>query len=661
LRSRAIEITAKPSIDPPGGRRLRIVNDDGVVLDERLPRRFPFVHRSVPAIGDWEIDQRQQQQVVLRREVMIRGPFVLSIELEGRTSGFLGITLDGPSPVSLWLRQGLTDNDMYICDEDGVILASTSIDPRPAAAVGSALATLLRACAIAAALIALWSLLGMVSSRPSTVSLPQPSTSFLWASVGLLAVAAIGISWWTSASVLDALPHEPDSVVYLHQAKWLRSGHLTGEDPPFPEHQHVPFTYRVDGRLIGHYPIGWPLLLAVGLAAGAPFLVAPLLAGLYAVLLFLLGREAGGPWIGLVAAVLSLISPMARLSFANFMPHSASSTAIVLFLWLSLVSRRTGRSLPMALAAVSIGFAFAVRPLTAVAVAMAGGLVILRDLAAARTRGERAAPARRLWVMLGAGMIATLPTMLVNLEITGNPFKLSYWLVQGSMYGVGNIPFGLRNLDAILTSIPHALFGWGWGVDAPLLLLALPLAFACIPFLTRRATGTDWFLLGVLGTLLVAHVGTRAHGLHGFGPRYAFDAFCCLYILTARGFQELARGRSDIGFGRVTTSAAACLFLCLNLQAALHLGHRLDLYAGYNGVTDSLERQIEAAGIDCGLILFADDAWQGWAMATPYLMTNPPGDLVFACSTDDNTQLLEAMRDQPVYTWNGVCLTDYRE
>ena len=28
----------------------------------------------------------------------------------------------------------------------------------------------------------------------------------------------------------------------------------------------MPFTYLVDGRWIGHYPVGWPVLLAVGLA-----------------------------------------------------------------------------------------------------------------------------------------------------------------------------------------------------------------------------------------------------------------------------------------------------------------------------------------------------------------------------------------------------------
>jgi len=265
-------------------------------------------------------------------------------------------------------------------------------------------------------------------------------------------------------------------------------------------------------------------------------------------------------------------------------------------------------------------------------------------------------------VLLGAslgGVVGILPLLWANMALTGNALHLPYTLAKGSMYGLANLPFGIQNMDAILASTVPALYGWGWGSSWVWIFQALPLAFAWIPFLLRRAGRAEVVLLGVVACVVAGHLLTRAHGLHGFGPRYYFDAFFALYLLTARGFWELARvvagppsaSRGQPATNLITGVAAAAVLAGLCLPAALALPERLRLYHGYNGVDGSLERAIAEAGLERAIVVFGGEDWQDWAMASRHMTGQLAGDLVFARSLDDNSALWAAYPDRPVYVW----------
>ncbi len=51
------------------------------------------------------------------------------------------------------------------------------------------------------------------------------------------------------------------------------------------------------------------------------------------------------------------------------------------------------------------------------------------------------------------------------------------------MYFAANIPFGIRNLDALLASFGAGIYGWGWPLLHGQLLGAVALAFALVPVL----------------------------------------------------------------------------------------------------------------------------------------------------------------------------------
>ncbi len=449
-------------------------------------------------------------------------------------------------------------------------------------------------------------------------------------------------------------------MVYLLQARWLLDGRLVPPVSAIQQHLDVPFTYVVDGHWIAHYPFGWPAMLATGLAAGAAWTVAPLLGGLYVMLLWWLGNTLYDQRVGCAAACLGVLSPMARVIFGSHLSHAGSATLVLGFLVLLQRSRRR-QGIGLALAGgILLGLAFGIRPLSALAAAVPCGIQLLMDCRNShRGQSSRA----RLAAVITGGVAGTVPLLIGNLIITGSPLSLPYTFARGSMYSLANVPFGIQNLDAIFASTLPALHGWGWGLSGGWLILALPLALTMVPFLLRRYTKSDILLAGWFLCLMAVHVGTQAHGLHGFGPRYYFDAFAALFLLTARGFQELARiapggDRSEKcpaepGGTAITWIAAALLFAVLAGSTAVTLPERLRLYTGYNGVDASLERAVADAGVARGLILFGDDDWQDWAMASR-MMTGPRRhDLIFARDLGDNSALWTAYPGMPAYLWRG--------
>jgi hypothetical protein len=645
----AVEIRAMDSVDPPGGGRITITGDRGVIVDERLPRRFRFPPGGMVPVGDWELDDLAAWGTVWKRALAVHGAFTVSATFRGRFHHDLELVLHGKPVASVAIRRGLINHDAFIRSADGTTLAVSSIDPTPLADLGATAATLSRSAALASLLIAIFALMESVS--PAT---PRPAASRRWRVppwAVLLAAAAVAVSLWVARDVLEGLPHQPDSVTYLLQARWLLAGDLWGSVSALQEFLDVPYTYVVGERWLGHYPPGWPFLLSFGLAIGAPWVVSPVLGGLFVVLLFLTGREFDGPVTGLLAATLGLLSPMSRLIFGSMLSHAAAATLILGGLWLLLVARRL-KAWPVAgSAGIALGLAFGIRPLSAVAAAMPIVVAAVSDFVARRDRDSR----DRLVALLLGGAIAALPTLAANQLITGNALSFPYSLADRSMYFAANLPFGIRNLDVLLFSAGNLLHGWGWPAFHGPFWVALALAFSMVPFLLRRHRLVDVVLAATVVSVVVAHLGSRGHGLHGFGPRYLFEAFAPLLILTARGFVELARQTVN-GFAaerRFHIAVSAFLLVVLCGTGAASLPHRLGLYHGYNGVDGSLERQVVAAELERALILLPPDDWRGWAMAARMMTPDPEAKLLFIQADPEDPSIAEVGGDRPVYAWRN--------
>ena len=91
-----------------------------------------------------------------------------------------------------------------------------------------------------------------------------------------------------------ALPHVPDEVAYLFQAKLLAAGHVMVPKPPVTwafDFYELPFMYERDGLWASFYPFGHPLVLALGERVGLVWLV-PSLVGAACVALTYVDRQA---------------------------------------------------------------------------------------------------------------------------------------------------------------------------------------------------------------------------------------------------------------------------------------------------------------------------------------------------------------------------------
>jgi hypothetical protein len=207
-----------------------------------------------------------------------------------------------------------------------------------------------------------------------------------------LAFFAFGASVIINRTVFERLPHLEDEFAYLYQAKIFAGGHawVSRNEPVKVFWQ--PFVLQPetspDGieRRFGKYTPGWPLLLAPGTAAGAPWVINAFMGALTVVLTYRLGKEIFGEAVGVCAAALMAVSPMALLLNATLMSHTSALTLTMTFLYAYWRTTRMKagplRNLLLwgALGGVALGLLVISRPLTAVAMAAPVGLHALSRL-----------------------------------------------------------------------------------------------------------------------------------------------------------------------------------------------------------------------------------------------------------------------------------------
>lgn len=650
----AVSLWMADSIDPP--RLIEWTVTRGTDKPIHLPSPLrPGRRDGDPApIGDWWADDRCPVREISRHELSLVGDFRMRLVFRGRFANETSVTLDGVAPLHCSFRRGLKDNYLVIRDGDHHVIAATTLAPTPAADLRALAAQLLRAAAAGSIAVGVTILLVVLlggRSAPSDATHPAAAIR-RWAvpATVVLAAAAAAVSAWTGLSVLGGLPHQIDEVVDLLQARWLLDGSPAPPISTIQDHLRVPLTYVVDGRWVGHYPIGWPALLAVGLAAGSPHLVNPVLSAVLVVLTFALGRRIDDELTGLSAAAAVAASPLARVIGGSLLAHSAAAVLVATAILLALRSRNGSHLLSGAGIGLALACCLAVRPLTAVVVALAVGGWLL---AAASVSGHRSWAAKTLGAAFVVGAAGSMPTLLVNRMLTGSAVAFPYSLAAGPMYDISLLPFGIRNLDAIVASASASLFGWGWPVAVCGLALALPMGLALAPALLRRVTTEDLLLLAVVVLFAVGHLPTRAHGLHGYGARYIVDIAPCCAVLVARGVRELARRARPSPAGAAVVWTAFCIAVATTLAL---LPMRLDAHRGYYGVTGELKRQLAATGHERAVVLVPPEGWKPWAEAAP-LMTGPRRlDIIFAADLGDNSVLTAAYPDRPVLRWDGVRL-----
>src|SRR5581483_5603240 len=131
-----------------------------------------------------------------------------------------------------------------------------------------------------------------------------PAVLIIALGVGAAVESAAVACWYFAKN-----PQLIDTWVQYLQAKIFLSGELAAPRPPSIAHFVTLHTVLTDRGWTSQYPPLHPALLAVGMAAGAAWLVTPVLTGLLPPAVYLLATRTGDRRIPPLAATLCLASP----------------------------------------------------------------------------------------------------------------------------------------------------------------------------------------------------------------------------------------------------------------------------------------------------------------------------------------------------------------
>ena len=433
-------------------------------------------------------------------------------EGNGISAGLVFSSTDGSQYLALVQPEGRRVGWYRWAGQAGAMLASAIYHPTFGAALISLLgeAALLFFYALAALLLIgllAWLikvLMGLVTRRVRVALSVQTTQAVSRFFPLLLFGLALLLTGYVAYGVLDAMPHVQDSAAYIFQARMFAERRLLVPDPGAGLHDFLDHAYVLfyNGAWFSKYPPGYPLLLALGVLIGQPAIIDPLCGAAALLLVYLTGRRLFGTAVGVLAALLGLVSPFFLTMSGAILSHSASMLGTAAFLYFFVVARQADYPTPVnesdaptphrsrwrrgiryyapLLAGLSIGWVVITRELTALGVAAPFVIYALADLATHRNW----LTLRRYLLMVAGALPPLLFLLLDNYVLTGGPLDFPQNLqtnfdLVGFGPGHGGDPLGhspalgLANAIVYLREMAKDLFGW----PGPFTFVFVALAF----------------------------------------------------------------------------------------------------------------------------------------------------------------------------------------
>ncbi|MDQ3995720.1 MAG: glycosyltransferase family 39 protein [Gemmatimonadota bacterium] len=368
--------------------------------------------------------------------------------------------------------------------------------------------------------------------------------------IALGAINALLVWWWVGWHRNPA-PMVQDEAAYLLQAALFARGRWAGEAPPLPEffaQMHV----LTEPVLASKYPPGLSLLLAPFVAIGFAALGPMVFAAITGALVFVLARRiASGPVALLTWLIWSSGSALLRYQ-GSFLSQTATVALWLATFYFVLEYRTHHRARTLVAMGACVGMLAITRPVTAVALAVPVGIIVLPEIWRARAWRPLT-----LAALAAAAIVVLLP--LQNRLTTGD-WRLSPLVAYSSRYTPFDFPgFGYTptrelsplppDLDSLRTfltearrrhtlrALPATLRSRTWyvtldiftGWRAPLLL------FALLGALAMPAAG--FVALAASAGLLLAYA-FHAHWAHW--TTYYFEGYPAIVFASATGLWAFA-------------------------------------------------------------------------------------------------------------------------
>ncbi len=346
-----------------------------------------------------------------------------------------------------------------------------------------------------------------------------------------MAVISTALAIWFAWAVFFFRASTTDELAQLWHARILLTGRWAL--PVDPDRAFFALDTVVDNtRWFSQFPIGGPMLLAVGSLVGAPWLINALATGASAAAMYGFARHAYGESEARVIAFVMAVAPSVTMMGGTMMNHTPVLLLWTVVLWLltgweRARTMRDGMAQAIAIG-VALGLMATIRPLDAVVAATA--------TAAFQWVVFVGKPKRALeWgAQTLGGVLGLLPLLVAHAATTGHPLRFAYDLQWGSGHNLGFHvdPYGnaftwQKGAEQALTYLGElAMFVTAWPIPCLLLVAATLL-------LVRKASRWDVLLLGHFGLQLAVHAVYWGRG-EFLGPRFLFTALPSLIVFIAR-------------------------------------------------------------------------------------------------------------------------------
>ena len=472
--------------------------------------------------------------------------------------------------------------------------------------------------------------LGRLGWAPGRLLLALPARTF----AALAFAIALASGAWAHFAVEKGVPDVPDEFSYLHQARGFADGELAPASPPLEEFHYTSWAIHDGGRWYSVFPPGYGVLLAVGVKAGVPWAVNPVLGALLALALYALGRALfGGDGLAARAAVIVYLASWFRLMHAgSFMSHPTAALATVLVV-LGVLRGVTGGGSRVhgAVAGAALAALLATRPLNAVLLALALLPVVVRTLSAQPSAWRRLVPAALAALpivvlygaynraLTGSALLPPQQRYMQLREEVGDCFRLGFGpgvgqcpITQSTNFG----PRGFQPRDALVNTQKRAdaylRYSFGFAPLAALPALgAIAGAFGAATRARRRGLAAAVILASVVGYGFFFY-----HGV-AYGARFYYETFAFAALLAGAGLDDV--GRKVAPRWRPVLGAVFVALLGTGLVAAWPA---VDKHAGQRGRTqDGLLLRALAVPALKDAVVFVD------SLVVPAAMTFHPGDI----------------------------------
>ncbi|NQY95619.1 MAG: hypothetical protein HRT82_00535 [Henriciella sp.] len=384
------------------------------------------------------------------------------------------------------------------------------------------------------------------------------------------------------------MPVVEDETAYLFQARTLSEGAVYAPSLPEGTAEHFEFYLLVNNQdgWFATTVLGWPLVLALGVLIGLPWIVNPALGALSIWLGMSFWRRVTNRNQAIILGLLMVSSPWLLETSASLMTH-AIVLALTLGAWCLIVEAKEHAAQQWQmiaalalLAGLFMGWIFLTRVVEGLLIGGLTGIWMLWHFG----RQKRFLPV----LAYGLGCFITGAIYFwYNLHTTGDmmltPLQIyldEVWNEDSFGFGPnvgpedwglldawpGHSPLeGLINLDNGLHALNTELHGWTIG----------SLALMLIYLIWRRPRGAKLAMLILAIAVIVMHFFYWFTGTFYIGARYWFGAFFAFIALSAAGFQAL-RGHVGSDVLPITTGR-------LNAVLILLCGFSLVVFATWRG------------------------------------------------------------------------------